>query len=331
MAGRRRQNRPAIHPATEPPAACAAIGQLALSFMPKETRIIAVAALAMGAACHDATGPKRSCSGPRLLFAQTGGSSAIQVETANGDGSGVAVLVQTTPGAGAGVWSPDGCQIAYTAELKLFVANGDGSNAKAIFTGSAPLDYPAWRPDGKQLLVTQGYGFGAHVWRVRRDGSSAAPITSDTRPTWSGTWSSDGSFIAYVRGASTTNTSPMQLVVINDNGTAPRVVSDSANQGPAWIPGTHRVTYGHYVVTNGSEVRAVNADGSDDRLLAGGLPNPLDLAWTPRADTLYFVAPGPPTPDFVQHFNIYMVKSDGSAFAQVIAGEPSALRPNAHP
>ena len=290
---------------------------------------LAVATLTVTVACHDVTGTKPFCVGPRLLFSQSGGPASIQVETANGDGSGQAVLLERTPAAVAAAWSPDGCHIAYTADVKLYVANSDGSNARVVFTGSAPLDYPSWRPDGSQLLVTQGYGFGARVWRVRNDGLAAAPLTSDTLPTWSGSWSSDGTLIAYVRGASKLTTAPMRLVVLNNDGSGAHVVNDSANQGPAWIPGTHRVSYGHYLSPDGSELRSVNADGSDDRHIAGALPNPFDLAWTPAADTLYFVAAGPPSPDFTTHFNIYMVKADGSGFGQVIAGLPTALRPNA--
>ena len=149
-------------------------------------------------------------------------------------------------------------------------------------------------------------------WRCTRD------LTSDTLPAWSGSWSSDGTLIAYIRGGSSLSTYPTVLVVINADGSAARVVSDSANQGPAWIPGTHRVAYGHYIATpagtNGSELRSVNADGSDDRLIAGGLPNPFDLAWTPAADTLYFVSEGPVSQNFGNSSNIYMVKADGSGF-----------------
>ena len=294
-----------------------------------------MAILMLAGACHDTTGPKRSCKGAQLLFSQTGGPSGIHVETANGDGSGQTAL-PTTPGARAAVWSPDGCLIAYTANTQLFLANADGSNAHTIYTGAAAqdvLDYPSWHPDGRALLFTKGYGFGARVWRIRSDGLLAAPLTSDTVPTWSGSWSSDGKLIAYIRAASKTSTSPMQLVVIDIDGKASRIVSDDANPGPAWIPGMHRVAYGHNVATpsgtNGGELRSVNADGTDDRLIAGGSPYPFDLTWSSAGDTLYFVAPGAVTQNFESTSNVYLIKADGSGLAELIAGTPSALRPNA--
>lgn len=294
------------------------------------TRTVIVATTAVIAACRDGTGPTRNCAGPRLIYTETGGTSGVQIETANGDGSGRSVLLQTHSGASAAAWSPDGCQIAYTANFQLFIANADGSNARAIFTGQSTLDYPAWRPGGRELLFVQGAGFGSAVWRIHNDGSFARPLTTDTVPTWSASWSSDGALITYVRSPSKTNTSPFRLVVVNDNGGVPHVVVDSVNQGPAWVPGTHRIAYGHYDATStASELRTVGADGSDDRLLAGGLPYPFDLTWTPGGDTLYFAAPGPPSPDFMTHWNIYSVKADGSGFGQVIAGQPDVLRPNA--
>ena len=285
---------------------------------------LSIAVMALFGACHDATGPHRTCAGPQLLFTETGGISAVEIETANGDGGGRAVLVQTQPGAGAAAWSPDGCHIAYTADVKLFVANADGSNAHVIYSGQTPLDYPAWRPDGRELLFTAGY----RVWRINSNGSAARPLTTDSIPTWSGSWSSDGALIAYVRAPSAGYTWPWRLVVINDDGSGMHVVTDSVNQGPAWVPGTHRISYGHYLSDTTSELREINADGSDDNLIAGGLPNPFDLAWTPAGDTLYFVAPGQPSPDFQSTWNIYSVRADGSGFGEVIAGEPMTLRPN---
>ena len=295
----------------------------------KESRLVmqtVIVAMVAVAGCHDTTGPGQRCSGPRLIYTVTGGASGIQIETANGDGSGRTVLVQTHAGTSSAAWSPDGCRIAYTADVKLFIANADGSNPHVIFTGQAPLDYVSWRPDGFQLLFTQGR---SHVWRIQSNGSFASPLTNDTLATWSASWSSDGALIAYARSPSSGNTSPMRLVVIKNDGSAATIAKDSINEGPAWVPGTHRVAYGRYVTPTTSELRTVGADGSDDRLLAGGLPNPFDLAWTPGGDTLYFAAPGPASPDFMTHFNIYLVKSDGSGFGQVIAGEPDAMRPNA--
>jgi hypothetical protein len=298
-------------------------------------RALCMTLLVFSGACHDMTGPKRSCKGAQLLFSQTGFPSGSQVETANGDGSGQALL-QTNPGARAAAWSPDGCLIAYTANTQLFIANADGSNAHVIYTGAAAqdvLDYPSWHPDGRVLLFTKGYGFGARVWRIRRDGLLAAPLTSDTVPTWSASWSSDGKLVAYVRAAGKTSTAPMRLVVIDMDRKVSRIVSDDANLGPAWIPGMHRVTYGHSIATpsgtNGGELRSVNADGTDDRLIAGALSYPFDLTWTSAGDTLYFVAPGAITQNFESTSNVYLIKADGSGFAEVIAGNPSALRPNA--
>ena len=61
----------------------------------------------------------------------------------------------------------------------------------------------------------------------------------------------------------------------------------------------------------------VNADGTDDRPIAGGLPNPFDLAWVPAGDTLYFVVEGP-SPDIQLRWDIYVVRADGSARGEVV-------------
>jgi hypothetical protein len=57
--------------------------------------------------------------------------------------------------------------------------------------------------------------------RIYADGSSARPLTNDSLVSWSGSWSSDGAFVAYARAASSVFLSaPVRLVVLNDDGSS---------------------------------------------------------------------------------------------------------------
>lgn len=297
--------------------------------MPTLRRSSAVTILCLSLGCHsDATGPRQSCSGPRLLYTELTNAGSTTIAAANADGSGHTVIVPTSVGATVATWSPDGCRIAYVAGRQLYLANADGSGATPIYTSPTGMDYPSWSPDGRQLLFVQAPGLGARIWRINVDGSAPAALTGDTVTMISPTWSSDGTLVAFGRSMSTFQTVPYELVVVNANGTNPRVVATNVGQGAAWAPAAHRLAYVTPSIVGGFELRTVAADGGDDRFIVALTYSAFDLAWAPAGDSLFFAAVAPVSTPPGTSWNLDVVGSDGSGPHQIVAGAPFVLRPS---
>ena len=290
-------------------------------------RLLGIAGISLG--CHaDATGPRQLCSGPRLLYTERTEAGSTTIVAANGDGSGHTVILPASVGATVATWSPDGCRIAYVAAHTLYLANADGSGASPIYTSPAGIDYPAWSPDGHQLLFVQAPGLGARIWRINADGSSPAALTADTVTMISPSWSSDGTLVAFGRSMSKLQTMPYELVVVNANGTNPRVVATNVAQGAAWTPAAHRLAYVIPSIVGGFELRIISADGSDDRFVVALTHSAFDLAWAPAGDSLFFAAVAPISTPPGTSWNLNVVGSDGNGPRQIVAGAPFVMRPS---
>lgn len=289
--------------------------------------LLAIFALSLG--CHsDSTAPRQQCSGVRLLYTERTQSGSVTIVAANGDGSGRSVVLPSDVGATAATWSSDGCRIAYVAGQRLYLANADGSGAIPIYTAPAPLDYPSWSPDGHQLLFIQAPGLGARVWKINADGSSPTPLTGDTVTMISPSWSSDGTLIVFGRSMINFQTAPYELVVVSSSGTDARVIATNVAQGPAWVPGAHRLAYATTSIVGGFEIRTVAADGGDDRFVLATTYSAFDMAWAPAGDSLFFAAVEPTSSPPGTSWNLDVVASSGNGRHQIVAGAPFVLRPS---
>jgi sugar lactone lactonase YvrE len=125
---------------------------------------------------------------------------------------------------GAGGWSPDGRQIAFTSRYNLYVMNADGSNKTKLSTDRGVAEEYAWSPNGRQLafLVYDGVG---QWWSdvVNADGSGLTELSECRNPAWS----PDGHQIACAG-----------IYVMNADGSHRiKLTNDSeSNWGPVWSP-----------------------------------------------------------------------------------------------
>ena len=88
--------------------------------------------------------------------------------------------------------SPDGKQLAFTWQGRIFVASAEGGPATAL-TGSDYLSQrPIWSPDGKQLAFTANLYGNEDVFVVPANGGEMVRLTRDSRTDLPQAFSADG-------------------------------------------------------------------------------------------------------------------------------------------
>ena len=88
--------------------------------------------------------------------------------------------------------SPDGKQLAFTWQGRIFVASAEGGPATAL-TGSDYLSQrPIWSPDGKQLAFAANLYGNEDVFVVPASGGEMVRLTRDSRTDLPQAFSADG-------------------------------------------------------------------------------------------------------------------------------------------
>lgn len=90
--------------------------------------------------------------------------------------------------------APDGREIAFDLLGDLYVVDLEGGRARRLTHGLAFDSQPTWSPDGAWLAFLSDRSGAENVWIMRRDGSDARQLSSNTGPHEfiSPEWSPDG-------------------------------------------------------------------------------------------------------------------------------------------
>ena len=211
---------------------------------------------------------------------------------------GSSMVVTTDPGIEVhGAMSPDTKLIAYAAgrpgQTGIFVRSLSGGRAIPVLPDStlAVQMYPRWSPDGSRILVSApGHG----VFVIPSLGGPPQRVTGIGNSSW-GTWSPDGSEIAFTRG----DTLFARAV---DHGTT-RVIGvrgrylhacDWSRQLPLiacavgnWEHLTPTATFGN---TGPSAIVLIPAAGGVAVPLTDSMTLNTSPAWDPRGRRLFFVS-----------------------------------------
>ncbi len=186
--------------------------------------------------CQSETNPRWAPDSKSLAFtAKQGDYTQIWSVPVNG-GAPLAVT-DNEFNAGAPVWSPDGCKIAYTAKVKpqqdqpetdsdvryidtlryklngvgyldkvsqIYITSIDGNETKQLTSGSSDSLHPAWSPCGKYLAFssnrTEDYEYNSltDIWIIDLQGENLKKLTNSEGPSSMPAWSPDGQYIAYI-------------------------------------------------------------------------------------------------------------------------------------
>jgi TolB protein len=192
--------------------------------------------------------PAWSPDGKRIAFASDrGGDLAIWV--VNADGSDLQRLTSTEEDDSSPSWSPGGALIAFSRDqedgsAEIYVMNADGSNPRRLTRNTVQDESPVWSPSGKKIAFTHDQTeisgpppHNTEIYVMNADGSEPRRLTTYAKEDSSPTWSPNGRWIAFVRGAG--RDVPGGIYVSKADGSSPFWVTDGPRDAsPAWRP-TH--------------------------------------------------------------------------------------------
>jgi dipeptidyl aminopeptidase/acylaminoacyl peptidase len=202
--------------------------------------------------------PALSPDGNWLAFS-SGSWGGMHIHLRQVSGGGTVDLTSGLPGDHRWPqWSPDGTQILFQANGRIFVIPALGGaprtvvdNPEWVSTSVDETGVPgsaSWSPDGSQMAFT----VADTIFLMSEDGSGITPLAVDFEP-HSLRWSPDGSNLVYVSGNkhyvlgtfTLANGAPSAIHMISVLDGAVVSLTDRANvhQGPVWLPSGDRILY----------------------------------------------------------------------------------------
>ena len=177
--------------------------------------------------------------------------------------------------------SPDGRAIAYhsfrTGTRDIEIKPLDGGPVERVTDTPAQESYPVWSPDGRAIMFcNQVLPFTLYIARRGSDGRWSSPPSLLASPGYSGDWSHDGAWVAYVAGTSDEIAGP--VMVVPATGGVPRRLFEPGAAVPKagqvrWSPDGRTVYYKAHDAEGHASLWAVSAAGGAPRLLVR-FPNP---------------------------------------------------------
>jgi Tol biopolymer transport system component len=239
-------------------------------------------------------GPVYSPDGESIAFSRidAGGLDEIHVIPAGGG-----EVRQITHGAlhTKGMdWSRDGRSLIYSAvsssNYSLWRVDVRDGSVTGLPTRGEWVHFPTVARHADRL-VYQDIRFDKRIWQVRRSdnpdvGLTTGPLTSSTRWESQGTYSSDGSRVAFLSA----RTGNPELWTAASDGSRPLQLTrfEGLNVGnPAWSPDGERIAF-HANPNGFTDLYSVSADGSPPLLLSCGEHNHLMSSWSRDGEWIYY-------------------------------------------
>lgn len=244
------------------------------------------------------------------------------------------------------VWSPNGAQIAFIFEDRLYTIDANGNNRKQVSELEAFVSAPAWSPDGQWIafsVTPQTEGFqmikkAAEIYLVQPDGNNLRRLTTDERHDYSPVWSPTGERVAYMSdpfapGSANPNNIPTEVFILNLAGGTNIQIGAPKHHAlePIWSPDGERLAYvkvptqvnmGDFFnpSIDNAHIFLVNADGSNQIQITPNHLRAVSPSWSPDGKWLAFAARPSSNADTEETSAIYAVKTDRSCWRQLMPG-----------
>jgi Tol biopolymer transport system component len=181
-----------------------------------------------------------------------------------------------------------GGEVAYTCGENVCLMRPDG-RASRVLAVTVPESDSAWSPDGRYLSFRGYYGVGDGQYDLYAVDFTRCHLTRLTHQMNGETsaWSPNGHQVAF--------SVPMQIAVINANGTGlRRVISSTSRYSygldmPAWSV-ADRLAYTFYQPHGRPEIYTINPDGTSNSPLTYGAPGYAQPSWSPDGTSIAFTA-----------------------------------------
>jgi Tol biopolymer transport system component len=206
-------------------------------------------------------------------------------------------------------------RIFYTREIgtytEIFSIKPNGEGIKRLTNNEeVEDDNPSVTADGKFVYFERGFGHGADIWRMRRDGSHERNISKtegegELRPAIS----PNGARVAFVHSLES------GIFVMRTDGTGePEPITNpdaipASDDNPDWSPNGNLIVFSRLVVNDdglASRICTVRPNGTNEDCLTD--PNEIsavDPEWSPDSSKVVFSGDELDDPD--QEFEIYVM------------------------
>jgi Tol biopolymer transport system component len=241
-----------------------------------------------------------------------------------------AITSNATPGKvmNAGLGTPNlvlfrpNSKIAFSSlrdgNWELYVMDPDGTNQKNL-TLNTGKDLPVvWSPDGRKIAFQSNRTGAGDIYVMNSDGSGLARLTTSTYADQAPTWSPDSQKIAFI----SKRDGNFDVFVMNADGTnqVNLTRSVSPEYDPIWSPTENKIAFRSY--RDGlTKIYMMNADGTNQFRLTGARVDENYLKWSPDGQKVTY-ASFFFTPDYVEHYDVWVVNASGPATTNVLPITP---------
>ncbi len=225
-------------------------------------------------------------------------------------------------------WSPDGSKIVFFSNRdgnwKLYLMNADGTGQRPLLPGpSKDNTIISWSPDGQRLAFSSQSNSGdnntSEIYTVDADGAGLVRLTNNAAWDNCPAWSPDGTKIAF----RSNRDGCQEIYLMNPDGSAQTrlTYNNTYASWPQWSPDGTQITFRSKESAEAalSDLYIMNADGTNQRRLAGGWLN---------SPPLWVKLPAYPTPTMPQDVTIAPPPITATPQTAVTVGLPRLYAPS---